>query len=238
MAPEETTTTGAEAAGVSPECLRRAEQLIYDYQRRRIEAAYADFGHYDDLREYFFGLLHPPPERRARFAARNRAYARIARARFLRLILAPVTIRVLNQITELEKITEAMNHKFARALCESGPLPDSVDDEIYFGLCRKTTTCAQHEKQFDFAYEGFYFGELVVKYIKLDLEGMLRLIPRSLIRNSDLLDLAAQTYYCFRRHKNEHETFRLALHERELAYIGRIFGVKLEKQPLVYEGEE
>jgi hypothetical protein len=235
---DEHKTTGAVPSECSHENIRRADAIIYEYQRRRLEATYADFSHYGDLHDYFFGLLYPPPDRRPRFTVRNRAYARIAGSRVLRLIFAPVTIRVLNQITELDHITEAMNCKLSRALCGRCPLPDSIDDDIYFDICRKTTTLAQHEKQFDFVYEGFYFGEIVIKNIKMNLEEMLRLIPRSLIRNSDLLDLATQTYYTFQRHKNELETFRLALHERELAYIGRVFGVKFDKQPLVYTGEE
>ncbi len=215
--------------------LARAGQLVYEYQRRRIEETYADFGHYDDLREYFFGLLYPPPDRRAKFAARNRAYRRVAAARILRYLFAPVTIRVLNQITELERITETMNGKIARALSEDGELPERLEEETYFRICRETTSVDMHVKQFDFAFEGMYFGELVVKTIKLDLNAMLRLVPRSFIRNSDLLDLATNTYYCFKNHEHDLETFRYALFEREVAYIGRMFGVTLDKKMLVPE---
>jgi hypothetical protein len=229
-------TSGAGSAEVSPDFTRRAEQLIYDYQRSRLEATYSDFAHYDDLHEFFFGLLYPPPDKRQRFAARNRAYTRIASSRLLRIIVAPITIRVMNQVTELEQLTETMNHKLARALCERGPLPDSLEESVYFDLCARLTAIDQHEKMFDFAYEGFYFGELVIKTVKMNLEDMLRLIPRAIIRNSELIDLATQTYLVFRHHRNELETFRLALHERELAYISRMFGVTLYKVPLVYPG--
>jgi hypothetical protein len=235
---DEAKSAGALSADVSPDCLCRAEQIIYDYQRARLEATYADFSHYSDLHEYFFGLLYPPPDVRPKFAARNRTYTRIAGSRLLRMIFHPVTMRVMNQIAELDRMTEAMNRKFARSLCERGPLPDSIDDGIYFELCRKTTATAQHEKQFDFVYEGFYFGELVIKHIKMDLKDMMRLIPKSLMRNIDLLDLATRTYYTFRSHKNELETFRLTMHERELAYIGRIFGITIDKKPLIYTGNE
>ncbi len=224
-------TGGAE----SENRLAIAGRIVYEYQRRRIEETYADFGQYDDLREYFFGLLYPPPDRRAKFAARNRAYRRVAAARILKYLFAPVTIRVLNQITELERITEDMNRKIARGLREAGLLTDQIDEQTYFRVCRETTSIGTHIKQFDFAFEGMYFGELVVKNIKLDLNAMLQLVPRTLIRNSDLLDLATNTYYCFKNHEHDLETFRYALFEREVAYIGRMFGVALDKKMPVPE---
>ncbi|MFA6449366.1 MAG: hypothetical protein WCX65_07865 [bacterium] len=228
----------SQAAAVASDCLLNAEALIYDYQRRRLEATYCDFSQYSDLHDYFFGLLYPPPDRRARFTPRNRAYSRIVNSRFMRFIVLPDTVRVMNQVTELDNMTDALNRGFARELCSRGPLPDCIGEETYFDLCRKTSTPAQHERQFDISYECFYFGELVIKYVKMNLEDMIRLIPRAVIRNSDLIDLAAQTYYTFRRHRTMLASFRLALHERELSYIGRIFGITIDKKPFVHPDDK
>lgn len=237
MSDEEKKTGGAQA-GITPDSARRAEMLIYDYQRRRIETTYADFAHYSDLHAFFFGLLYPPPEQRRRFAHRNRAYARIAGSRLLKVLLAPITIRIMNQVAELGRLADSLALTLERELCVRGPLPESIDENLYFELCRKTTSIGRHEKIFDLAYEAFYFGELVIKTVKMNLEEMLRLIPRSIIRSSELIELATQTYVVFKRHINELEHFRLTLHERELEYIGRMFGVKIDKAPLIYTGEE
>ena len=223
----------ADCAGA--DCLRAAGALIYDYQKRRIEQSYGDFRHYNDLYGFFFVLLYPPPDERARFAPRNRLYARIVKNPILKLIFHPDTIRVVNQVAELERMTESMNRRFARALCARGPLPAELDEETYFALCRETTSLQEHEKQFDYAYEAFYFGEMTTKYFKMNLQQMLNMVPKTLIRNSDLIDLATRTYSAFKNHENELERFRLTLHERELDYIGRIFGVKIDKKPFTLE---
>ena len=221
----------SEAAG--SDCIRAAELLIYNHQRRRIEKTYEDFSGYTELRDYFFGLLYPPPDARARFSARNRTYSRIARSPILRLILHPDSIRIMNQVYALEKEVDALNRRVAEAMCSRGPLPAELDEEAYFALCRETSGQNDHERQFDYAYEAFYFGEAVVKYIPMNLEQILNLVPKMLIRNSDLLDLAAGTYHTFHGHKDRLEEFRLALHYRELDYIGRMFGVKIDRKPFV-----
>lgn len=216
-------TSEKAAHGATPERLARAERLVYEFQRRRLEETYGDFENIGDLRDFFFTLVYPPPDARGRFAARNKAITRVCRNWLFRLTFAPITIQTLEKVIELERLTESINEKIARALCERGPLPEALDDETYFDVSRKASTLEQRTRQLDNALEALHYGELFLKFFKFGIKQILRMVPKALIRNSDMLDLGVQAYTRLAAHKDDLESYRAAIRGRESARIGKMF---------------
>jgi len=212
----------------SKDSLRSAERLVYEHQRRRLEDTYSDFEGIDDVRDFFFEMIYPPPEARARFAARNRSIRRITRSWLFRITFHPITFRIAKQIIELEDITESINRRIARELCARGPLPDSIDDDTYCGISREVSTLKQRMRQLENACDGLHYGQKLVEYFPSGVGEVLRFVPKPLLRYSELIDFGIKGYNCLSNHVDELETFRHAIRDRETVYINRMFNVEEE----------
>ncbi len=212
-----------ESKSVSRDKYGIAEELIYKYQRERLEETYSDFEGIDDLREFFFEMIYPPPEKRRKLHSRNNAYRKAAKSRILGILIPELAIRALLEIIELEDMTELINKELVRALCEKGELPERMERSYYFELCREVSDPLQRKRQIECAADGFLLVEMFVKYTRFNLNQIVLLVPKPLVRNSDLLDMSISAFLCFSNHKQDLERLRLSMVEREKKYVEEMF---------------
>jgi hypothetical protein len=204
--------------------LSRAEQLVYDCQRRRLDDTYADIQDTDDIRELFHELLYPPPEERIKFIPRNNYVRRIARNWLFRITFHRMTVEVLEKAIELERINESVNGRIARALRDRGPLPDSLEDGAYIDIARAVSSRAERLRQLENVIFVLKYADVFVKYFRIGIKDILRMIPRPLIRNSDLLHLGVEGYTRLKNHENELLNLIEIIRERESARIDTVYG--------------
>jgi len=206
--------------------VKKAEALIYDYQRRRIERTYEDMEDIDEARGLFFSKIYPPPPERAKFRERDRSFVHTTRSRLLRMFIAKKTISLLEEIIELKESTDRFNRAMAEELVSEGNLPESLDDEKYFELSRRVSTFDDRSRQVRCAVDGFTLGVKVVLDFPLNLRQIVRFLPRGLIGNADLFDLAVDIYNAFHRHRNRLYAYREIMIERETARLKEMFEIE------------
>lgn len=208
--------------GVS-EKMTAAETLVYEYQKRRLENEYSDFEGMDDVIGLFFGYYYPPPEERGEFEKLKRAYVRTIKNPLLRLICSRWVTSRLEEIAELDGLTRKLNRAVAAELAELDPPPDAVDDDLYFRLSRRAVTRAQRERQVRCAVGGLELGAGVILHFPLNIQQIIRRIPRPLVRNRDLFDLAVETYLVFHSHKKNLAEYIETIERREGERLDRMF---------------
>jgi len=138
----------------------RAESLIYDYHRARLERDYADIDDADELKSFFFEKIYPPPEARAVLDSRNRSIRRIIRNPFFKIVFHPVTVKTARQLLELEKLTNDANRRMADEMRNSPPPLRPLDDDAYFMLCRAATSEDESRRRLECAMDVFNYSRL------------------------------------------------------------------------------
>lgn len=201
-----------------------AEKVIYEYQKRRLEEMYSDVGGLDDIRSFFFELAYPPPEERERFAERNLAFSRMVRNPLIRLICSREVIRTLENTRELNELTERLDGRVAKELSFMDPMPEHVDEKLYFEISSKVSTYEERMRQLEYAMGGFMLGIGVVIHLPLNLEQIIRIVPKRLVGNKDLFELAVEIYRVFYNHRDDLEGYLELMNKRESDYLKRMFG--------------
>lgn len=197
--------------------------MIYEFQSVRLEKTYDDYEGLDDVNELFFNMIYVRPDRRGEFEDRNQAFIRSARSRLLKLIVSEPVRRTLNEIIELNDLTGRIHQDMAFELCNAGPLPDELDEETFFELSRRVSTIGDRRRQLKCALDGYKICAGAVLHFPMNLDQIIRFVPKSLIQNSELLELAVNTYKCFNRHKDMLYDYYDVIKERETDYIDRMF---------------
>ncbi len=204
---------------------KQAERLIYEHQRTRLEKCYREYEGLDDVRELFFNMIYVRPDRRDDYEDRNKSFIRSARSRLLRIIVSEPVIRTLNEIIELNDLTGRIHQDMSFELCKLGKLPEELDEETFFMLSRQVSTVEDRRRQLQCAMDGYRICADVVLHFPMNLDQLIRFVPKALIRNSELLELAIKTYRCFNKHKDKLHEYREVIKTRETDYIDRMFRV-------------
>lgn len=207
-----------------PEQLSAALDLIYQYQRKRFEKTYSDYNGIDDVKDLFFNVIYPPPETQKKLKSRNRAFARAVNSWYLKLFLHPRALKALQGVIELNDSIETTNRKMAEILLKEGPLPDCIDDQSYNALARAASSSREYKHRLRLVLDAFLLCSMVVKQSRMNLDDIIRRIPKPLIHNSELLELSINTFKTFKNHKENLDSYMKVLEERELLHINKIFG--------------
>ncbi len=204
--------------------LEKAEHLIYDYQRRRFEATYADIDEIDDVRELFFCVLYPPPHEKDKFAGRDDAFKKTSRSWLMRHLAPRLIVDTLEDIIELNDTTTRVNSCMSNILASWDTLPEALSEQQYSILARKCTNHATALRTLQCTMSGFSLCAKVAKSTDYDLKKILRIVPKSFLRNSDLFDLSVRTYHCFINHRETLDSYFAIIEHRETELINRLYG--------------
>ena len=205
--------------------LREAEELIYRAQRERIERMYSDIHDLGAARRLFFEKVYPPPGERHRYEKRDRAFVRMTRNRLLRLICSQRVIAILEEVVELKESNDRFNREMARGLAARDTLPDRLSEQEYIDLSRSVSTYPERIRQVQCALDGFILGLKVVLHFPLDLNQIIRYVPRRLLGDRELFELAVDIYNAFYSHRDRLYDELELLREREANRLKEIFDI-------------
>jgi hypothetical protein len=206
----------------------RAESLIYDYQRARLERDYADINDAEELNSFFFEKIYPPLGKSAAFESRNRSIRRIIRNPFFKIVFHPVTVKTAAQLLELERLTNDANRRMAEELRKSQTPPRALDDEGYFKLCRAATCEEESRRRLECAIDVFNYSRLLIEGFP-NLRDVFRVVPSPLLRMAGgALEFGIQGYNALLCHRERLQYYMETIERRESERIEKIFGEREE----------
>ncbi|HPI75922.1 MAG TPA: hypothetical protein PLK80_04255 [bacterium] len=201
----------------------RAESLIYDYHRARLERDYADIDDADELKSFFFEKIYPPPEARAALEGRNRSIRRIIRNPFFKIVFHPVTVRTARQLLELDKLTNDANRRIDEEMRKSPP-PCPLDDDAYFKLCRAATTEDESRRRLECAMDVFNYSRLLIEGFP-NLRDVFKVVPAPLLKIAGgALEFGIHGYNTLLCHRERLQYYMETIERRESDRIEKIFG--------------
>ncbi len=202
----------------------RAESLIYDYHRGRLERDYADIDDADELKSFFFEKIYPPPEERAALEGRNRSIRRIIRNPFFKIVFHPVTVKTARQLLELDKLTNDANRRIAGEMRKSPPPPCPLDDDAYFKLCRAATRVEDARRRLECAIDVFNYSRLLIEGFP-NLRDVFRVVPAPLLKIAGgALEFGIHGYNTLLCHRERLQYYMETIERRESDRIEKIFG--------------
>ncbi len=183
------------------------------WQAERLAGTYADLiaqPRYREATQFFLEDLYGPKD----FSARDQEMLRIVPV--MARVLPASAVETAALAVELEALTEALDHRLARALA-----PGALDEAAYGAAYRASSTREERERQVALIDAvGGRLDALVRKpFIAATLKVMRK--PAQLAGLSDLQDFLERGFHAFRRMQGA-DAFLEVLRERELRIVARL----------------